>query len=57
MAKLKTDPCWKCTERHEACHDSCEKYKAVVEQQKRAKEKLWIDNEVSKYMEHSMRRN
>ena len=57
MAKLKTDPCWKCTDRNGPCWDNCEKYKAVVEQRKKAKEQLRRDTVVLKCLESSLRKN
>lgn len=31
-------PCYGCTQRHRACHDSCEKFKKSTEEAKRRKE-------------------
>lgn len=40
-------PCRDCTDRHTACHDSCEKYKQFVKQkhETKVKRRMWYEEQ------------
>lgn len=47
--------CKECTERYEACHDSCDKYQAALKEWKEYKDKVYEAKKLSEYDQYRLK--
>ena len=53
---MKNSPCYHCTERHESCHASCERYQAWCAERDAAKQAQRDYERTENYIVHAKRR-